>query len=206
MFGYTLLAIVVLGYLFLSLRHSFAFSGGPIVWSSMLFLNQQFYSLFKYVPLAGGAVLAFSQYVPEVQSKRIKLTFHLPLGENKSLVIMQGFGTLCLALSFFIQFGLFVVFSLIYFPVQMVSDSVITVLPWFLAGFSTYFIIALVIPEPLWVFRFFYSVIGGLFLMVYFESATTAAYTRLNPFLAGITVMLGVVILFSAYRFRKGEM
>jgi hypothetical protein len=88
----------------------------------------------------------------------------------------------------------------------MVSDSLATIFPWFMAGCSAYFVVSLVILEPVLIFRFFYSLIGGFFLVVYFDSAGTAAYKSSNAELIVLTAFLSIGILFSAYRLRKGEM
>jgi len=204
--GYTLLGILGIGYLFLTVKHSFAFNGGKNTWNIVLFLGHQFFSPLKYVPLAGGLTIAIAQYFPETVNKRIKLTFHLPLGENKILLMMHAFGSISLLLSFLIFFGLFTGFSLIYFPVQMVADSLISIFPWFLAGFSAYFLVALIVLEPAWKFRLFYSLVGGFFLTIYYTSAVTAAYGPANTGLFVLTAFLSIALLFSAHRFRKGEM
>lgn len=202
---FTLMGIAAIGYMFLSLKHSLAFSGPQNFWSTIVFQGFQFYKLIKYIPLAGGAIVAFAQYLPEIASRRLKLTFHLPLGENNGLLVMQAFGTFGLMISFSVLFGLFTGFSLKYFPVQLVSDSAITALPWFLAGFSGYFFVSLIILEPSWIFRFFYSLIGFSFLAIHFLPAGTAAYGPANAGLSALSLLLSVGLLFPAYRFRKGE-
>lgn len=204
--GYTLLGILGIGYLFLTVKHGFAFSGGKNIWNSILFMGHQFFSPLKYVPLLGGLTIAIAQYFPETVNKRIKLTFHLPLRENKALLMMHAFGAVSLLLSFFVFFGMFTGFSLLYFPVQMVTDSIISIFPWFLAGFSAYFLVALIVLEPEWKFRFYYFVVGGFFLTIYLNSPVTGAYGPAIPGLLFLTAALSIALLFSAYRFRKGEM
>lgn len=204
--GFTLLGVLYIGYLFLALKHNFAFTGGKNVWNAVLFQGHQFYSIFKYVPLAGGLIIAVAQYLPEAINKRLKLTFHLPLAENKTLLIMQAFGAGSLLVSFLIFGGLLFGFSLIYFPIEMVADSLITFLPWLLAGFATYFIVALVVLEPNRKYSFCYTLIGGFFLTIYFATAVTAAYASANFGLLVLTALLSIGFVFSAYRFRRGEM
>ncbi|MDP2888469.1 MAG: hypothetical protein Q8P34_05800 [Bacteroidota bacterium] len=204
--GYTLLGILGIGYLFLTVKHGFAFSGGKNIWNSILFMGHQFFSPLKYVPLLGGLTIAIAQYFPETVNKRIKLTFHLPLRENKALLMMHAFGAVSLLLSFLVFFGMFTGFSLLYFPVQMVTDSIISIFPWFLAGFSAYFLVALIVLEPAWKFRLFYSLVGGFFLTIYLNSPVTGAYDPANSGLFVLTAFLSIALLFSAYRFRKGEM
>lgn len=203
--GYTLLGILGIGYLFLTVKHGFDFNGGKNVWNIILYQGNQFFSPLKYVPLVGGLAIAIAQYFPETVNKRIKLTFHLPLRENKALLMMHGFGAGCLLLSFVIILALFSGFSLIYFPVQMVTDSLISISPWVLAGFSGYFLGALIILEPRWMFRFYYSLVGSFFLTIYFAPAPIAAYGPAIPGLFALTAALSIALLFSAYRFRKGE-
>jgi predicted CDP-diglyceride synthetase/phosphatidate cytidylyltransferase len=204
--GYVILGVLGIGYLFMTLKHSFAFTGGKNVWSAVLFQGLQFYSLFKYVPLAGGLTIAITQYLPEAINKRLKLSFHLPLAENKVLMLMQAFGAGCLLISFLVFCGLFAGISLIYFPIQMVADSVITIFPWLLSGFAVYFMVALIILEPNRISRLCYSLCGGLFLTIYYNSAGTAAYAPANSGLFILTAFLSMGFVFSAYRFRKGEM
>lgn len=203
--GYLILGILGIGYLFLGLKHSLEFEGSRNLWSKILFLNLQFYSSVKYVPLIAGILLAFVQYLPEAINKRIKLTFHLPLGENRALMLMQAFGAGCLLIEMMLFFGLFTGISLIYFPMQLISDSLATILPWSLAGFAAYFIGSLVILEPNPVFRFCYSLIGVSFLTIYFAPADTASYQTANAELVVLTALLSFAFLFSAHRFRKGE-
>lgn len=204
--GYSLLGILAIGYVFLALNHDFTFSGGKNVWNNFLFLGHQFFSLLKFMPLAGGLIIGIAQYFPEIVNKRIKLTFHLPLKENKVLLIMHAFGTGCLLAIFFVFLFLFAGFSLVYFPVQLVTDSILSLIPWFLAGFSAYFFIALIVLEPAWKYRFCYTIIGVFFLTIFFKSPVTAAYEPVNSELLILTAFQSVALLFSAYRFRKGEM
>lgn len=203
--GYTLLGILCIAYLFLALKHNFTFSGGKNVWNSALFQGYQFYSLLKFVPLAGGLIIAFAQYLPETVNRRLKLTFHLPLAGNRALLLMQAFGAGSLLVSFLTFFGLFTGFSLIYFPIEMVTDGIITILPWLLAGFAAYFMVALIVLEPNRIFRLCYSLVGGFFLTIYFTSEGTADYSHANSGLFILTALLSIVFVFSAYRLRKGE-
>jgi hypothetical protein len=203
---YILLGVITIGYLFLALKHSFAFTGAKNIWSAVLFQGHQFYSPLKYLPLAGGLTIAITQYLPEAINKRLKLTFHLPLAENKTLLLMQAFGTGCLLGSFLVFGTLFTGFSLIYFPFELVIDSLTTILPWLLAGFTAYFLVALIVLETKLIFRFCYSLVGGFFLTIYFNSAGTAAYVTANSGLFILTAFLSVAFVFSALRFRKGEM
>lgn len=204
--GFTLLGLLGVGYLFLTVQHGFIFSSAKNFWYGILFMGQQYFSWLKYIPLAGGVAIAVAQYFPETVSKRIKLVFHLPVQENRIILMMHAFGTACLVFSYLLILGLFAGLSRVYFPAEMVWDAVVSVYPWFLAGLTAYFLVALVVLEPVWKYRVLYGLTGGLFVPVYLMSAATAAYSPANPCLTVFTVLLSVSLLFSAYRFRKGEM
>jgi hypothetical protein len=194
------------GYMFLKVQHGFTFSGGTSVWYNILFMDLQFFAYFKYFPLFGGLLIGVAQYFPETVNKRIKLTFHLPLDENKVLLMMHIFGIVCLFLSYLLLLLAFISLSTIYFPSQMIIDSVTSVSPWFLAGFTAYFFVALIVLEPVWKYRFFYTLVAGFFVPIYVKSPVIAAYGPAIPGLSVLTILLSVALLFSAYRFRKGEM
>jgi hypothetical protein len=204
--GFTLLGMIGIGYLFLKVQHGFTFTGGGNFWYNILFMGMQFFGFFKYVPLFGGLLIAVAQYFPETINKRIKLTFHLPLKENNVLLMMHAFGAGCLLFSYFLLLGVFIALSTVYFPSEMVWDSVVSVTPWFLAGFVAYFFVAMVVMEPVWMYRFLYSLVAGFFVTIYVKSPVIAAYGPAIPGLSLLTILLSVALLFSAYRFRKGEM
>lgn len=204
--GFTLLGIVGIGYLFLKVQHGFTFQGGTSFWYNILFMGLQFFGFFKYFPLFGGLLIGVAQYFPETINKRIKLTFHLPLKENKVLLMMHAFGVVCLALSYTLLLGVFITMSSIYFPSQMVFDSIVSVTPWFLAGLVAYFFVALIVLEPVWMYRLLYAMVAGFFVNIYVKSPAIAAYGPAIPGLFVLTILMSIALLFPAYRFRKGEM
>ena len=153
-----------------------------------------------------GLGLAIAQYVPEITSKIIKLTFHLPINENKILLQMLGFGIVILMACYAIMFLMFSGFSNQYFAKEIVNAAVISVTPWFLAGFTTYFLASLVITEAIWKYRIAYAAIAYTFILLYLEYSAAGGYAPINLKLSILTLIASISILFSAYRFRKGEM
>ena len=204
--AFTILGLLTIGYIFLTIQHSFLFSGGKNVWYSSQFMGYQYFFYFKFIPVLGGIALSVSQYVPELTNKRIKLTFHLPVKENKILLMMHSFGALTLTAAYLLLFVVFTALSRVYFPSQIVFDAVVSILPWIFAGYVTYFFVALIVLEPIWMRKLLYAAVAGLFTTIYLQSPGTAAYAPANTGLFILTILLSIVVLFSAYRFRKGEM
>lgn len=199
-----LIGIVAIGYIFLALKHSFAFSGARNIWSAILFQGFQYFKIFKFVPLSGGIVFSLAQYLPEITNKRIKLSFHAPLPENKVLLLMQAFGTLCLFSLFSIFLGLFALLGSVFLPIEIVGAGIVTSLPWTLAGLSAYFLVAFIVLEPAWIFRFFYSLFGAAFISVHFIQAGIESYRPVILSLFLMSILISNAVLFSGYRLRKG--
>lgn len=204
--GYAALGIIAVGYIFLKVQHDIAFMEGKNYWYSILFQGLQYFGYLKFLPLIGALAIGIAQYFPETVNKRIKLTFHLPLKENKILLMMHAFGTGSLLAAYLLIFSIFYVLSNLFFPSEIINDAIVTVIPWFLAGLTAYFMIALIVLEPIWKYRAFYFIIGAFFITIYLNQSITAGYAPANPNLFILTAGSSIALIFSAYRFRKGEM
>jgi len=205
--GLLVLGLLVVGNIFLKVQHNILFNKANNYWYLLLFQGLSYFGgLLKYFPLVMGAGLAVAQYVPEINSKRIKLTFHLPINENKVLLMMLGFGLLCLLASFLLLYILFMALSAHFLAPEIVSAANISIIPWFLAGFVAYFMVAMIILEPVWKYRAFYVIVVYFTIMLFLEPSLPGGYAPINLKLAILTLLSSIALLFSAYRFRKGEM
>ncbi len=203
---FTLVGLSVVGSVFLTLQHDLKFNGATNYWYSILFMGYQYFQLLKYVPLAIGLSIGIAQYFPETINKRIKLSFHLPVNENRLLFLMMLCGTISLLVSFGSMFLLFWGLSIHFLPYEIVSAAVISVIPWFLAGFAIYYFIGLIVMEPVWKYWIFYGLAGYAYVDLYLESSIAGAFEHINSKFLILTILLSISLLFSANRFRKGEM
>jgi hypothetical protein len=71
---------------------------------------------------------------------------------------------------------------------------------------ATYFLVALILLEPMWIFRGLYAAVAAGFVTIFFTGASIGAFSPVLLPLTLITLVLSCVVLFSGYRFRKGEM
>ncbi len=202
------IGILAVGNIFLKVHHEFTFNSSNNYWFSILFNDNQFYNygLFKFIPGLSGLFFAIAQFVPETANKRIKLTFHLPVNENRVLLSMILYGSICLLSVYLLILLIFWGLSIVYFPPEIIIATFITITPWFLCGFTAYFLAGLIILEPVWKYRLLYFLAGATFSTVYLEKAVTGANIPTIPILIFFSVALSISILFSGYRFRKGEM
>ena len=202
----TITGIAAIISIFLNVKHDILFGGATNYWYSFLFMGLQYYQVVKYLPLAIGIAIGVGQYFPETVNKRIKLSFHLPVNEDKILITMMLCGTFTLLLTLGSMFLLFWGFSAHYFPAEIVHAAIVSVTPWFLAGFVIYYFISLIVLEPVWKYWIFYALIGYSFVTLFLESSIAGGYEPVIFKLSILTLLLSLSLLFSAYRFRKGEM
>jgi hypothetical protein len=206
LFAFLLFGVIALVMMLLKVRHDIYFVDAANYWYSFLFRGSAYYMLMKFIPLVAGLGTAVAQYFPETINKRIKLTFHLPVRENEILLKMHLFGATCLITVFLIQIVIFILGSSFFFPSDIIIPSFFSILPWFLGGVATYFITALILLEPIWLYRGFFTVIGGGFISFFYLNTVIGGYKPALLLLAALTFLTAVVVLFSGYRFRKGEM
>lgn len=200
------ISLLALLNIFLKVRHDILFVDAANYWYSFLFRGYTYFGILRFLPLAIGLGVAIAQYFPETVNKRIKLTFHLPVKENSILIKMHLFGVMVLLLTFVSIFLLFILGSAIFFPSNIIAASLITIIPWFLGGLTTYFLVALILLEPVWLYRGLYAIVSAGLVSLYYGSAPIGAFGPVLLPLAVITVMMSFVVLFSGFRFRKGEM
>jgi hypothetical protein len=203
---YAVLGLSFIAYLFLNVQRDFKFNDANNYWYTIMFMGVSYFGSLKFVPVVGALAISVAQYFPETVSKRIKLTFHLPINENRALLMMMLYGTFCLVVCYFIQLAVFLGLSFIYFPSDIIVPALASITPWFLAGFATYYFSALIVLEPVWIYRLAYIIVAGTFVPLYLQSAPIGAYAPVNLALAFLVVIISISLLFSGYRFRKGEM
>lgn len=203
---YAFAGLLGVAYTFIKVQHDIAFSSSQSFWYFNLFQGGQYFDFLRFIPILGGLIVAIAQYFPETVSKRIKLTFHLPINENKVLLMMWIFGTICLLTTFLVQLLLFVGLSFLYLPSNIILPALTSITPWYLASFASYNLLALVVLEPVWKYRIFYLLISILFVPLFLQSAISGGFAPINIAFAILTVLSSFSLLYSGYRFRKGEM
>ena len=192
-------------YIGLNVRQYFEMNDPINVWIYLIQKKVLYYSIIKFIPIFAAIILAIIQFVPEMAKKRYRLTFHLPFSETKSLLFMSVIGlTFVLLFAIILLMGLAIIGS-IYLPAEVTISSLISVLPWLLAGFVGYLAAAAIVLDPSWKYRvllvlFFAPFIQSLFLARgYYEYKYSIGIYFL------ISLLFGIIILFPGYRLRKGS-
>ncbi|MDR1437036.1 MAG: hypothetical protein LBI65_02840 [Candidatus Symbiothrix sp.] len=191
-------------YSFLKIAGEIRLTGMVAYWEAIIQKDTALLPYFKYLPLLGGFLTAIAQYIPELQYKRLKLTLHLPLNENRivSVMLLYGFSVTGLLILFTLP-GLLLGLSL-YFPPEIVCAAFWNILPWFIAGWMTYLLTAWICLEPLWKLRIPGAVAGICALSLFFIDAKSGAYRPFIPYLAGCIVLAFSFSFYSVARFKEG--
>ncbi len=206
---YYLLAILVswgmTGYCILKINRAISLNGAPHLWEVMLSKDVVFIDLLTYMPVLTGILLAWVQFVPEMQQNRLKLTLHLPMSQYKTISIMLSFGIVLLLAGFASDILLLWFYLQKVFASELTARILLTALPWFTAGFAGYLLTAWVCLEPTWKCRILNIFISAAILRIFFLSSIPESYNRFLPILIIYTMLTLSFSLLSVSRFRAGK-
>ena len=202
-----LLAIIFTGvgiFSFMKTGEEIRSTGMVLFWETVIQKDVVLFPYFKYLPLSAGFLLAVTQYVPELQFKRLKLTLHLPLPENRIVFTMLAYGFSIVSAFIIFTVPLLLLGLSLSFPSEIVLASFGKILPWFLAGLASYLFTSWICLEPQWKQRILNAISGIAALSFFFIKAKSGGYL---PFIPYLTVLIILAFSFSYYsksRFKEG--
>lgn len=196
--------ILLLIYNFFSTAHIFRLAGVHHVWDLIVNRYQFLFSNLKYLPLLSAIVLALAQYLPEISKKRLKLSLHLPIKQSSAIFSMLFFGILSLLLCFAFQWGVLWIYAQKYFPSEIITSIFLTLLPWYVAAISAYFLVSFISFEPTWKNRIFYFLFSLALLKIFLISSFPEAYSKIWYFIIALSLILIFLPLLSVRRFKEG--
>lgn len=202
--GLWLVALGLLGYIFISLGRIFNLLGMEHIWDVIINRHHGLFSEINYYPLAFGILLALAQFIPEMLKKRLKLTLHLPIPQKTAYFGMQIYGMSIILFSFLIQLTIFYFYSFIYFPKEIIQSTFFTLLPWYSAGLTAYIFTALICIEPLWIRRVFYALFASAVFYISYLSDYPGAYKKVWWIFLLIPTAIFSLPWLSVERFKKG--
>lgn len=192
-------------YALLRLQRVINFKGVAHLWEILLSRDVVFIEILTYLPMITGLLLAIVQFVPEMQQKRLKLTLHLPYSQTRMLLWM-----LCAGLS-----GLFIVdllnYAILYAYLQsilapeLIQRILLTTLPWYICGITTYLLTAWICLEPTWKRRIINAFISCSIIRIFYLSDVPQAYDRFIWILLLFTAATLLLPQLSVTRFKAGK-
>lgn len=203
--GIGIAALVLHLYMWLRVGRSFRLVGAEHIWDVIVTRNQFLFREIKYFPLISGLLLGLSQFIPEITQRRIKLTFHLPLREKVITFWMVGYGlAILLALFLLESAALFLNMRLLFAP-EMVSNGMMTVLPWLVAGVWAYLACVFVAVEPVWQRRIPNLLISCGLIRLLFISDFPGAYKPMIWLMIMVTLLFVMFLWLSVFRLKVGK-
>ena len=198
------LEIIALIYIFSNLRATIEFNSAVNIWNYVVFRNLMFFEPIKYIPLFIGIIIGVAQYLPELSEMKLKLTLHLPLKENNVFVFLNLFGTVLLFLLFLPVVFILLAGSSVVFPQEIITATILTIIPWFLAAFVVYYFLSAIMIEPLWSRRVLILIIGFVWLFQLLMSSSYGEYKLIIRSLFILVILFSYINLLSGLRFKRG--
>ncbi|MGD8779708.1 MAG: hypothetical protein PVH88_12185 [Ignavibacteria bacterium] len=202
--GMLLISFLVTINIFFDVSNVLKVYSANLLLSKLIYYEVLYYDDITYLPLLIGILIGVFQFFPEVNQKRLKLTFHLPVKESKMLFQMVGVGFIALIMIFIFDAIMLSIISLHFFPVEIFQSMIITIIPWFLAGCVGYFLMVMLFVEPAWYKRVVLTLAGIGLLFLFYSAKGYAKYENSWWIFAVITLLFASVIYISAYNFKRG--
>ncbi len=191
-------------YTFINVQEMFRVSGAVAVWTDTLLKDINVLSKLQWLPLVVSILFGLSQFVPEMTNKRLKLTLHLPMPEDKITFAMLAYGVLCLLALYGIVYATILIGLQMYYPAELVLAMFNASLPWFMAGLIGYLLVAWICLEPVWRQRVFNSLIAVYTLTFFMLTAKSGAFAPFIPYLMAATLVVFFFSFYSMCRFKDG--
>lgn len=202
------LGLAVVAYIFLDVNSNVRLKGSFNYLMSVFYGIPQanyYKQLIQYIPLLMAVCIGLSQYVPEVLEKRIKLTLHLPVRNTVAIYLMLVYGFLLLLISYGIVFGTFFYLNNQYFMFEESRAVLISMTPWLLGGVAAYFMISMIAMEPNQLYQALYAVVAYYLVKQFYIGMLHADTRHIIGALAVMAVVPCAALLYTSYRFTKGE-
>ncbi|WP_026803493.1 DUF4857 domain-containing protein [Aliarcobacter lanthieri] len=144
----TIFYIVLLAYYYFNLNFSFStIEPESMMWYKFAQLEDKPYSYFLYFYILYGISYAFTQFLPEVIQKRVKLTIHLPLSLTK-IVLYHTIITITIILFFSFIFSIFLlIINSQYYPKELLYIMTKDSIAFTLIGIVSYILVSSLIIE-----------------------------------------------------------
>ena len=203
--GFAAIVFAISVYIFFDVRHSIEFSGAIRNWVYIVNMKYIYYSALKYIPFFGGITIGVVQFIPEVLKRRMRLSFHLPVNGDLSLLFMVFIGLTANLIIDVLLYICLLTIGFTFYPLEIVISSLITFLPWLLAGLAGYLACVMIVTEQSWLYRALYIIIGyGFISLLHLEKGYSEYSFSIWKYVV-IVLLFCITILFPGYRFRRGS-
>jgi len=200
----TLLAAnaLLMVYIFIETRQAFTLDHAEIVWYRVMHLDRIYYGGLMYAPLLTGLLVGCIQYLPEMAGERLRLSLHLPVSPHKLVMAHVLTGLIAVGSVIALDLVALAALSARFFPAEAVRASLVTAMPWGLAGLSAYLGVTLCLLEPNYKRKIFNLAVAAAVTALFLKDADqNACLPALAVAWIPVALMIPAVLL-PAYHFR----
>ncbi|PIE61026.1 MAG: hypothetical protein CSA29_05500 [Desulfobacterales bacterium] len=194
--------IGLMAYVAVSTRRLFMLDHPEVVWYRVLHLGQIHFDTMMYLPLLSGILIACFQFLPEMWGERFRLSLHLPVTPGRIAMAHLIVGLVAYTLTALMDLFILMLITATYFPIQGVATSLVTALPWTMAGAAAYLGGALTLLEPNYRLKAVNLGLGAGVAGLYMVNGMPGAYGPSLLFLVLPLALLMSSILLPVLRFR----
>ncbi len=133
---------------FIILRRLFMQDHSEVVWYRTVELGQIPYDGMRYLPFITAFIYCIFQFLQEMRDGRIRIALHAPCDSSLIVLLHALFGMVFLGIIFACDALILYTSMVHYYPPEVGTSALITVLPWFIAGFYVYLGGSFVLLEP----------------------------------------------------------
>ena len=201
--GIIFVALII--YTLINTGQQFRVGGAVQTWSTVILKDMPILPGFaQWIPILAGLLLGISQFAPEMQDKRLKLTLHLPLTETRIMATLLFFGIGILLFIFLLSYLILSFSFSFYYPKEIIEAMIWSSLPHLFAGIFGYLFAAWISLEPVWRQRIGYTLASVGFLYFLFIRSISGAYAPFMPYLTILLILCFFFPFYSMYRFKDG--
>ena len=202
--AYLLVSIAAVFSIASDAHYSIKVHGAMKLLTNLITYQSIYFGMLKGLVILAGIAIAFIQFLPESMNKRYRLSFHLPISENKLLLFNLTVGVASILI---INLIIALVFSVVigkFYPIEILSSSVMTMIPWFMAGLIGYLGTATTISEPSWNQRIVLGLMTYFSIVLFTKEQMFNQYTQVLGYYFVLVILFSTIILFPGHRLRKG--
>lgn len=194
--------VALMAYVYIDTRQLFLLSNPEIVWYRALHIGQIHYACFKYVPTLIGILIACIQFLPEMRDERLRLSLHLPVSPHRLILAHILVGLIAGGVLILFDLATLCMITNIFYPKEVVGITLLTALPWTLAGVAAYLGGALALLEPGVKLRIFCVGIASGVVGLFLFPAAPGAYSHSLLLLVVPLLLMVPAVLLPAYHYR----
>lgn len=195
----------LMGYIAIATRRLFILDHPEVVWYRVLHLGQIHCEAMMYAPLLSGILIACFQFLPEMWGERFRLSLHLPVSPGYVALSHLFVGLTAYTILAFLDLALLSAVTARFFSREGVMITLVTALPWALAGAAAYLGGALTLLEPNYRLRAVNLMLAAGVAGLYLNNGMPGSYgpSIVLLFLSLALMMLAILLPVLRFRYRR---